>query len=256
MRWLVWLVAAAGGALGAMLLFPASPSSGKGANPTDVPVPDALPGAANMSGPARVIDGDTLDIGGTRVRLHGVDAPEVAQGCFTADAGWPCGRRATQALATFLQAGVIACAELDRDRYGRVVATCRRDGMDVNGWLVGQGWAVAYRRYSDAYVEQEAAARAARRGIWAGEFVMPWDWRRGKRVAQATLERPPTTGSVARDRGRCDIKGNVSYSGDRRIYHMPGDRDYASTRISPGRGERWFCSEAEARAAGWRRAGQ
>ena len=248
-------MAAAAGALGAMLLFPASPQS-PGYRPPDVAVSAALPWAVDLSGPARVIDGDTLDVDGTRVRLHGVDAPEAAQSCFTADAGWPCGRRATQALATLLQEGVVACAERDRDRYGRVVAVCRRDGLDVNGWLVAQGWAVAYRRYSHAYVEQEAAARAAGRGVWSGEFVMPWDWRRGRRVVQVAPERPPATGTVARERGRCDIKGNVSYNGDRRLYHMPGDRDYAGTRISPGRGERWFCSEAEARAAGWRRAGQ
>lgn len=256
MRWLVCLVAAAGGALGAMLLFPAaSESPAQVPDATNPPIPAIRSWTADLSGPARVIDGDTLDVGGTCVRLHGVDAPEAAQSCFTADAGWPCGRRATQALATLLQGGVIACAELDRDRYGRVVAACRRDGLDVNGWLVGEGWAVAYRRYSDAYVELEAAARAARRGIWAGEFVMPWDWRRGKRIVQVTRERPPAPGSAASPRG-CDIKGNVSYNGDRRLYHMPGDRDYSSTRISPGRGERWFCSEAEARAAGWRRAGQ
>lgn len=255
MRWLVCLVAAAGGALGAMLLFPASPeSAGRRADATDVRVPDALGWAADLSGPARVIDGDTLDVGATRVRLHGVDAPEAAQSCFAADGGWPCGRRATQALAALVDGGVVACAERDRDRYGRVVAVCRRGGLDVNGWLVARGWAAAYRRYSHAYVDEESAARAARRGIWAGEFAMPWDWRRGKRVVRGAPERPAAT--VARERARCDIKGNVSYSGDRRLYHMPGDRDYESTRISPGRGERWFCSEAEARAAGWRRAGR
>lgn len=257
MRWLVWLVVATAGALGAMLLFPASPESpAYRADAPDVAVPDAPSWAADLSGPARVIDGDTLDVGGTRVRLHGVDAPEAAQSCFTGAAGWPCGRRATQALAALLDGGLVACAERDRDRYGRVVAVCRRDGLDVNGWLVAEGWAVAYRRYSDAYVELEAAARAAGRGIWAGEFVMPWDWRRGERVLHVAAERPPATGTDAGERERCDIKGNVSYNGDRRLYHMPGDRDYAKTRISAGRGERWFCSEAEARAAGWRRAGQ
>ena len=74
------------------------------------------------------------------------------------------------------------------------------------------------------------------------------------RIVDATPERPPAT--AARERERCDIKGNVSYNGDRRLYHLRGDRDYAKTRINPGRGERWFCSEAEARAAGWRRAGR
>ncbi len=229
------LVAAAAGALGAMLLFPPSPeSTGQRPAATDGSERGGLRWAANLSGPARVIDGDTLDVGGTRVRLHGVDAPEAAQSCFTAAAGWPCGRRATQALAALLDGGSVACAVRDRDRYGRAVAVCRRDGVDVNGWLVAEGWAVAYRRYSHAYVELESAARAAGRGIWAGEFAMPWDWRRGKRIVHTASERPRASGVVAREGERCGIKGNVSYNGDRRLYHMPGDRDYAKTRISPG----------------------
>ncbi|MDE0004170.1 MAG: hypothetical protein OXQ29_15885 [Rhodospirillaceae bacterium] len=89
-----------------MPLLPASPSPGEGASPTDVPVPYGLHGAADLFGPAHVIDGDTLDIGGTPVRLHGVDAHKGAQSCFPSGTGWPCGRRATQALAILLQGGV------------------------------------------------------------------------------------------------------------------------------------------------------
>ena len=257
MRWIVWIAAAACGTVGAMLLFPASPTSpmhrldGAGAA-----APVAPARTADLSGSARVVDGDTLDLGGTRVRLHGVDAPEGGQICFTDGRGWPCGRHATRALAGLLDGRVVACVERDLDRYGRVVAVCQRDGLDINGWLVTEGWAVAYRRYSRQYVEQESQARGARRGIWGGEFAMPWDWRRGKRVVRPEAVAAPVTGAVARERGRCDIKGNVSYSSGRRIYHMPGDRDYAATRISAERGERWFCSEGEARVAGWQRAGQ
>ena len=209
--------------------------------------------AADLSGRARVIDGDIIDIGGARVRLHGVDAPESAQGCLAGGERWPCGSRATRALAQRIDGRTVACAQRDRDRYGRIVAVCWQDGRDVNAWLVAEGWALAYRRYSRAYVDEESAAKAARKGVWRGEFVAPWDWRRGERLQGAARE---ARGATEDAPGRCSIKGNISHKSGKRIYHMPGDRDYAPTRISPSRGERWFCTEAEARAAGWRRAGR
>ena len=189
---------------------------------------------------------------GTRIRLYGVDAPETEQSYLAGRARWTCGNRAKRDLARHIDARSVTCDERDRDRYGRVVAVCRHAGRDVNAWLVAQGWALAYRRYSGAYVDEEEAARAARRGVWRGEFVAPWDWRRGERLATRDRETPRADRDA---RGGCNIKGNISYNSGRRIYHMPGDRDYARARISPPRGERWFCSEAEARAAGWRRAG-
>ena len=135
---------------------------------------------AGLSGRARVIDGDTIEVGTVRVRLHGVDAPESAQSCLAGGERWPCGQRATRALAGQIGGRTVACSERDRDRYGRIVAVCRHGGRDVNAWLVDQGWALAYRRYSRSYVNEESSARAARRGIWRGEFVAPWDWRRGR----------------------------------------------------------------------------
>ena len=207
--------------------------------------------AADLSGWARVIDGDTIEVDGARVRLHGVDAPETGQSCLAGGTHWACGQRATRELAKYIDARLVKCEQRDRDRYGRVVAVCRHAGRDVNAWLVAQGWALAYRRYSGAYVDEEAAAKSGRRGVWRGEFVAPWDWRRGERLATRAREAPRSAGD---SRGGCNIKGNISHNSGRRIYHMPGDRDYARTRITPSRGERWFCSEAEARAAGWRRA--
>ena len=113
--------------------------------------------------------------------------------------------------------------------------------------------ALAYRRYSRAYVGEESAAKVARRGLWRGEFVQPWNWRRGERLQTANRD---ARRSSTRDRGACNIKGNISRKSARRIYHVPGDSDYARTRISRSHGERWFCTESEARAAGWRRAGR
>ena len=101
---------------------------------------------------------------------------------------------------------------------------------------------VAYRRYSHDYVDEEADAQAARRGIWGSAIVKPWEWRRGERIA-ANDNAP----------GQCRIKGNINRKGER-IYHAPGDKWYDRTRIDPAKGERWFCSEAEAIAAGWRKA--
>lgn len=212
----------------------------------------ALPGTSSaafaqdvVSGPARVIDGDTIEIRGKRIRLHGIDAPESAQTCSDASGqSYSCGRAATQALAAGIGRAQVSCRARDRDRYGRLVAVCHVGGADLNAWMVRNGHAMAYRRYSPDYVRHENAARAARVGIWQGRFVAPWDWRR---THGAGNSRTP-----ARREG-CAIKGNVSSSGER-VYHVPGQSHYGATRISEANGERWFCSEAEARTAGWRRA--
>ena len=206
-----------------------------------------------MAGRARVIDGDTIEVGSARIRLLGVDAPESAQRCLAGSRRWSCGEQATRALAGRIDGRSVACEERDQDRYGRIVAVCRHNGQDVNAWLVREGWAIAYRHYSTAYVDEEASAKAAQRGLWRGQFVPPWDWRRGERLTAATPDAPRV---AARDRGACKIKGNISHNSGKRIYHMPGDRDYERTRISTSRGEQYFCTEAEARAAGWRRAGR
>lgn len=133
-------------------------------------------------GRASVIDGDTLEIQGTRIRFHGIDAPESSQSCSVNDQMFRCGQQAALALSDKIGNRTVACEPRDKDQYGRIVAVCRAGGEDLNKWMVAQGWALAYRKYSTAYVEQESNASAAKLGIWQGEFVDPWEWRRGKRL--------------------------------------------------------------------------
>ena len=132
----------------------------------------------------RVIDADTLHVAGQKVRLQGIDAPESAQSCRGADGrSYLCGDQATRALRERIGGRAVTCTIEGRDRYNRALGNCSMaDGTDLNGWLVRQGYALAYRRYSTRYVPQEDQARSARAGIWAGEFVPPWDWRRGERL--------------------------------------------------------------------------
>ena len=136
---------------------------------------------AEIAGTAFVIDGDTLEINGERIRLHGIDAPEHLQLCRLNDKPWRCGEAATKALAGKIGHRRVTCHELDRDRYGRVIAKCAVVGADLGEWLTLNGWAVAYRFFSYDYTRAEQRAKSARRGIWAGSFQVPWEWRRGKR---------------------------------------------------------------------------
>ena len=132
----------------------------------------------------RVVDADTLEMAGQRVRLQGIDAPESEQACRQATGHrYRCGERATEALRARIGAGAVTCTIAGRDRYNRALSTCyTAEGTNLNAWLVRQGYALAYRRYSTKYVPEEDQARVGRAGIWADEFVPPWEWRRGKRV--------------------------------------------------------------------------
>ncbi|MBT4052868.1 MAG: thermonuclease family protein [Bacteroidetes Order II. Incertae sedis bacterium] len=129
----------------------------------------------------KITDGDTIRIGSTRIRLHGIDAPEAKQTCTADGKEWRCGWEATNTLANIVGRHWVTCTKRDTDRYGRVVAVCRAGPINLNAWMVGNGWAVAYRRYSKDYIRDEDDARRGRKGMWRGEFVMPWEWRRIKR---------------------------------------------------------------------------
>lgn len=203
--------------------------------------------AAELVGCATVTDGDTLTVAKQRIRLWGIDAPESAQQCTGKEGRtWPCGRRSAAALDGYLLEKTVRCQPKDTDRYGRVVAECFVQGASVNRWMVRSGWAVAYRQYATAFIADEADARQHQRNLWQGPFQMPADYRRSKRD-QAARHAPVATQPAP---GGCQIKGNISRQG-KKIYHVPGQRDYARTSIDLSRGERMFCSPADAVRAGW-----
>ena len=160
---------------------------------------------------------------------------------------WACGVAAWGELVQLVAGRDVTCEARDVDRYGRTVAVCAADGQDINAAMVAQGWALAYRQFSNDYVGQEGEAREAGLGMWRGWFVDPWDWRRGDRLVAEPVKRPANDNAAT----QCLIKGNISSRGER-IYHVPGGAYYSRTKISPAKGERFFCSEAEAEAAGWR----
>ena len=137
-----------------------------------------------LTGRPYVTDGDTVKISGERIRLEGIDAPETNQRCRDASGkGYNCGIVSTAALRNKIGRSSIACEGTKRDRYGRFLGICYLDELDLNGWMVRNGYALAYRRYSRRYVSAEREARENGRGLWAGEFVAPWSWRKGERLA-------------------------------------------------------------------------
>jgi endonuclease YncB( thermonuclease family) len=194
---------------------------------------------ATVFGPARVVDGDTLAIGSVRIRLEGIDAPEMAQTCRTAAGqSWNCGKEAAAFLRQLVGRNDVACNRTGEDRYRRMLAICYANGVNLNAAMIDAGLARAFVRYSKMFVAAEADAKARGIGIWQGPAEAPWDFRHHEwRTAATTAPKG------------CAIKGNVSARG--RLYHMPWSPWYSSVKIDERRGERWFCSEADAVAAGW-----
>ena len=203
--------------------------------------------AETWTGAVRMIDADTIDVGGpAHVRLLGIDAAEADQTCRDASgAAHACGEMATAQAKALYEGRVAACDVRARDRFGRALATCRVADQDIGADLVRRGLAQAFRD-DRTYAEDEKEARLLGRGLWRYEMLSPAAWRDARRATPAAEEqvRPAV--------GGCAIKGNVSEGG--RIYHLPGMRDYDRTTIREDRGERWFCTEREAQGAGWRRA--
>jgi len=197
-----------------------------------------------VSGQVRVVDGDTIDIGGERVRLEGIDTPEQSQTCPRRGSGtWHCGRKATKALKKLINGQSVLCQGQERGKYGRLIATCFVNDKNINAQMVRDGYAWAFVKCSTSYVDEERIARRKRIGIWSGQRAEP-PWRyRSRRWGRAQQVSPKG----------CAIKGNISRSGGK-IYHTPWSPWYDEVIIDKNHGERWFCSEGEAKAQGWRAA--
>ncbi len=208
-------------------------------------VDDVAAAAHPISGTARVVDGDTLQVAGKRIRLEGIDAPERAQTCPRKWVGtWSCGKAATRWLERFIAGRHVRCRQVGRDKYGRVIGICYAGKDEINSVMVREGLAWAFVKYSERYIGEEAAARRDRKGIWTGAGR-----KRFAQKAWAYREQRWTFAAQKAPEG-CAIKGNISGKG--RIYHPPWSPWYSRVKISKARGERWFCSEREAIAAGWR----
>jgi endonuclease YncB( thermonuclease family) len=211
--------------------------------------------------PASADDADTLTVDGMVYRLEGVDAPELDQYCVDKRGAYPCGLFAVEALQEFIGERPVHCRDLGRDPEFplRRIGHCTAGGVDINRWLVQQGWAVNVDPFG-RFVDEEREARAQPISIWRGCFVAPYDFRRGRKGTATLLgtDCPPDARAqlltdYAIQPPGCDIKGKYAFrarfTGHRGIYHLP---ECGSHRRTVG-SHRWFCSEEEAIAAGFRR---
>ena len=223
----------------------------------------AMAEGADIIGVPKIREGDHIQIGNTRIRLGGIDAPSVDQLCLnTQGERWTCGVAARDELIKHTDNKSWTChAGQAHDRRGRLVARCEVDGEDIQKWMVSSGWALAFVRISRDYEADEKAAREAKAGMWQGAFIAPWDWRvRNKKTTVLGTVKPPeganaillasASGPVAPSPD-CTIKGNVNSSGEC-IYHTPKSRWYAQIQMKISKGTRWFCSVEDAEAAGCR----
>ena len=194
----------------------------------------------------KIIDADTIKLHDIIVRLSGIDAPEKSQKCQKYDDTlYNCGIHATNELKKLFKNNLekeFYCEYNNRDKYNRYVGECYIGSINVNRWLVKNGWALAYRKYSHKYIEEEQIAKLNKAGIWSGKFIEPWKWRRTEKLISKPIM----------PKNNCMIKGNIS-SNDEKIYHMKEGQYYSKTKISPTKGEKWFCTEKQAIDNGWRK---
>jgi len=148
-----------------------------------------------------------------------------------------CGAESTKKLRNIIRSKEVVCESSSTDRYGRHLSVCKVGSRELNAEMVATGYALAYVKYGRQYVRYEKSAKAKREGLWAGTFVKPWEYRARKRSSD-----PAPNG--------CSIKGNINSKGAR-LYHLPTDPSYSNTVVTLQKGERWFCTEAQATKAGW-----
>ena len=140
-----------------------------------------------ISGKAITIDGDTIKIKNKKIRLHGIDAPEIKQLCqrtflsifiFSFQENYKCGEISKKKLEKYVKNNIIKCKVEGIDRYKRILGTCYKNTININSRMVRNGYAVAYKKYSKKYVSAEREAKREELGLWKGKFDMPWDWRK------------------------------------------------------------------------------
>lgn len=135
------------------------------------------PNGRTLEGRVQVVDGDTLRLGETRIRIKGIDAPEMEQTCYRSGRAYACGESARKALSGIVSGLNVRCRASGRDRYGRMLARCTVNDSDIGERMVTEGWAVSYGR---DYDREEAHARRRSTGLWSGDFERPQDWRRSR----------------------------------------------------------------------------
>ena len=145
-----------------------------------------------VSGTAIISDGDTIKINNEKIRLAGIDAPEIKQKCYSylLEREFPCGMFSKDMLMTITSTSKVTCFYTEKDRYKRILGTCYMGDLNsvavikkvkeanINRLMVRLGQAVAYRKYSNEYITDEEYAKKNLNGIWKGKFEMPWDWRK------------------------------------------------------------------------------
>lgn len=195
---------------------------------------------ADLEGRATAVSGDMLRIAGTLVTLDSIEAPEAGQSCKRQERKWPCGAAAKDALAKLVRGRRISC-DLVHESDTEKRARCYALGKDIAEQLVRGGHVFAKGGFLSTYAGVETDAQAEKVGLWVGDIERPQDYR-DKRWEEAKRSAPEG----------CPIKGRIQSGA--RTYILPWSPTYDSVRLRTSRGERWFCSESEAQAAGWSRA--
>lgn len=146
--------------------------------------------AQDFSGVARAVDGDSMVVGPRRVRIFGIDAPEYRQTCRIGWSNWSCGADAAAAMRSLVDGRQLQCTSVDRDVYGRTVATCRESGVDIAAAMLDKGLAIALDNAPDAYLARAGQSKAKRAGIWASEFETPATYRAANPRSDGVPARP------------------------------------------------------------------
>ena len=225
--------------VGGRALAPSSPVHDARLTTASIGAPSE-PSADGLTGRATAVVGDVLRIAGTLVRLKGIEVPESQQSCLKANGRrWSCGTAALDGLKGLLRGKTVTCETSGADEQGRPLATCATPEFDVAAEMVRRGHAFAGTGFFGSFSSEEDAAKTQKIGLWQGEAERPGEWRQ-RRWEEAKKSSPDG----------CPIKGYVRTAG--RMYAMPWSQDYAQGKLRTVKGERWFCSEDDARAAGFK----